>query len=420
MVPGFGRGQGLGRGVGPGAGRGSGWGLSQGPGPGPGPGMGVGRMIGDVRGKINAPTFAYRTLYGMDPPVFLSGRTPGRKKMWRGLDVDEGLRDEWLERLNGLPVEMRSSEEGKGPERPAFVIIRMPPDLDEQACDMTSALRRRGLICSYDIGQGSRPRICIVEKIWRGEPGWESWWEDLPDKIKDAYDECTSTPSGGVMVKLSTMLDRVAESLEQKGLLEEARGLDVISNTLDTMERNAGLIKKAANPEIKEIYETTKEVNPSHAASLIGERSTGSKWGENLTEEKLVSLPWEKYKGPTIPGAMIPIATYYKLEDANKHFPGARQRMETLDEAEKKGYKLSVQKGTHGTEIVSPDVKEAPIQEAWLIVGPAEDAEEKPIPGKKMIWTLLPGVLTGTIQNWDGKIESIPEDRKKHVAVKGI
>jgi len=222
------------------------------------------------------------------------------------------------------------------------------------------------------------------------------------------------------MEKLSAMLDRVAESLERKGLLEEAKRLDVISNTLDTMERNAGLIKKAANPEIKEIYETTKEVNPSHAASLIGERSTGSKWGENLTEEKLVSLPWEKYKGPTIPGAMIPIATYYKLEDANKHFPGARQRMETLDEAEKKGYKLSVQKGTHGTEIVSPDVKEAPIQEAWLIVGPAEDAEEKPIPGKKMIWTLLPGVLTGTIQNWDGKIESIPEDRKKHVAVKGI
>jgi len=35
------------------------------------------------------------------------------------------------------------------------------------------------------------------------------------------------------MVKLSAMLDRVAESLERKGLLEEAKGLDVVSNTVE-------------------------------------------------------------------------------------------------------------------------------------------------------------------------------------------
>lgn len=428
MIPGYGRG--LGPGPGPGMGLGPGMGSGFGGGRGMGSGLGPAncpysdssRMRGDRAGKINAPTFAYRTLYGIDPPTFLSGRTPGRKKIWRGLDVDEGLKDEWLEELNSLPVEMRSSEEGKDPERPAFVIVRMPPDMDDRACDMTSALRRRGLVCSYDIGQGARPRICIVEKIWRDQPGWQEWWEGLPGKIRDAYDETMSIlPKEAVMKKLSSMLDKVAEDLEARGLLGEAEEIDVISNTLEAMERNAARMRKyAANPEIKAFYETTKEVNPSHAETLVGERSAGSKWGENLTEEKLVSLPWKKYEGPSIPGAMIPVATYYKLEDASKHFPGARQRVTTLDEAEKKGYNLSVQKGAHGPEIVSPDVKEGPIQEAWLIVGPAEDAEGKPVPGKKMIWTLFPGMLTGTIQNWDGKIESIPEDRKKHVAVKGV
>lgn len=65
-------------------------------------------------------------------------------------------------------------------------------------------------------------------------------------------------------------------------------------------------------------------------------------------------------------------------------------------------------------------MKDAPIMEAWLIVGPAEDAEGKELPGKQMIWTLFPGMLTGTVQNWDGDISSIPEERKSNVAVKGL
>lgn len=176
----------------------------------------------------------------------------------------------------------------------------------------------------------------------------------------------------------------------------------------------------ATEENIKKLYEQTKELNSKHAETLIGERKTGSKWGENLTEKKLVGLPWKKYKGPSIPGVMIPIADYYVLKDASKHFPNAKQRVETLEDAEKKGYELKVQTGSHGKEIVSPDVKESPIMEAWLIVGPAEDEKGKEISGKKMIWTLFPGILTGTDPKWDGKIESIPENRKKYTAVKGI
>lgn len=143
----------------------------------------------DYPGKINAPTFAYFTLYGEYPKTPLSGRTTGEKKMWHGLDVDAGLKDEWLEKLNNLPIEMRSSEEGKSKERPAFVVIRMPEKYDNLACDMTSALRRRALTVSHDTGQGQRPRICIVNKIVKGDDGWEDWWENLPDKIQQSYNE---------------------------------------------------------------------------------------------------------------------------------------------------------------------------------------------------------------------------------------
>ena len=177
---------------------------------------------------------------------------------------------------------------------------------------------------------------------------------------------------------------------------------------------------KMATGEIKTIYEITKEINPGHAKTLIGERKSGSKWGEQLTEKKLMSLPWKEYKGPKMPGVMLPFCRYFKLDDASKHFSGAKQRVETLEDAEKKGYDVKVKTGEHGKELVSPDVKESPILEAWLVVGPAEDTDGKTISGKEMIWTLFPGILTGSDPKWDGKLESIPEDRKKYTAVKGI
>jgi hypothetical protein len=275
--------------------------------------------------------------------------------------------------------------------------------------------------------------------------------------------------------KISSKLDSIANHLEAKGLIKEAYEIDKAADMIDSSVRSyapygghtepnmssmeeyrerhpemygnkkciqcgkpimgrhcpycyaeqpidtSKKIKQAASPEIKAIYDETKQLNPGHAATLIGERQRGSKWGESLTEQKLVSLPWEEYRGPKIPGVMQPVARYFKLEDASKYFPGSRQRMESLEDAEKKGYRMTVQQSAHGNkEIVSPDVKDSPIMEAWMVVGPAEDATGKEIPGKEMIWTLFPGVLSGSDPNWDGVIETIPPEKKKYVAVKGI
>ena len=250
---------------------------------------------------------------------------------------------------------------------------------------------------------------------WNADQTIEEQFKDIVGQIKGTINKIGLGPKQRryqMPSKLSSELDVVASRLEAMGLIKEAEELDVISNTIDIL---------ANSPEIKTIYDETKQLNPEHAATLIGERLRGSKWGENLTEQKLVSLPWEEYRGPKIPGVMQPVARYFKLEDASKYFPGSMQRMESLEDAEKKGYRMSVQQGAHGNkEIVSPDVKDSPIMEAWLIVGPAEDTAGKPVPGKEMIWTLFPGVLSGSDPNWDGVIETIPQEKKKYVAVKGL
>lgn len=148
------------------------------------------RGIGNKTGKINAPTFAYQTVYGEDPPHFLRGRTNSPKKEWRGLYVDAELKDEWLDQLNALPIDVRSTEEGKSDMRPAFMMFRMPPQLDELHVDMVNNLDKHSdLFVGANVGQGGRPRICVANRITNQDPEWSRWWSELPSKIESAYED---------------------------------------------------------------------------------------------------------------------------------------------------------------------------------------------------------------------------------------
>jgi hypothetical protein len=142
----------------------------------------------NFKGKINAPTMAYKTVYGKYPEEPLRGRTDSQKKIWRGIDVDKNLKDEWLEKLNSLDVEIRSTDEGKSDERVAFVIFRMPKGKDKFYKKVERNLKKENdLFVSSDIGMGDRPRICIAKNIKVGDNGWEEWWSSLPKKIEMAY-----------------------------------------------------------------------------------------------------------------------------------------------------------------------------------------------------------------------------------------
>lgn len=148
--------------------------------------MGLGK---NPQGKINAPTMAYKAVYGKYPKNPLMGRTSSPKKIWNGIDVDINIKDKWLEELNSLPVEIRSTDEGKDKERVAFVIFRMLKGKEDFYKKVEANLKKeKDLFVLSDIGIEDRPRICVAKNIIVKEPGWEEWWNSLSGKIKKAYD----------------------------------------------------------------------------------------------------------------------------------------------------------------------------------------------------------------------------------------
>ena len=148
----------------------------------------------DYAPKMNSPTFAYYAVYNKMPPGgWLSGRTNGPKKSWNGFnDIDIHIKDEWLERLNGIKeIEIRASDEGKSPERVAFIVFRMAnPADDDKAEDISKELDKQdGLYSKCDIGAENRPRVVVAGKVWYGEKGWESWWDSLAEKIESVLEK---------------------------------------------------------------------------------------------------------------------------------------------------------------------------------------------------------------------------------------
>jgi len=140
-------------------------------------------------GKINAPTMAYKAVYGKYPEVMLMGRTNSPKKMWSGRDVDVNLKEEWLEDLNSLPIDVRSTDEGKSAERVAFVIFRMLEGKDDLYKKVEENLKKeKDLFVLSDIGVANRPRICVASNSVVGQSGWEEWWSSLAEKIRRAYE----------------------------------------------------------------------------------------------------------------------------------------------------------------------------------------------------------------------------------------
>lgn len=139
------------------------------------------------RTTLNAPSYAYKAVYGKEPDFFLPGRTDTPRKIWRGIDVDEHMKEDVLERLNDMPyIEGRSSEEGKSDDRPAFFIFRVAPELENSSEEIAEELRKQGLKSLAEPGMENRPRVVATDQIKYGDPEWEEWWNSLPDKIQHA------------------------------------------------------------------------------------------------------------------------------------------------------------------------------------------------------------------------------------------
>ena len=191
----------------------------------------------NMSNKENAPSFAYRTLYGKS--TYLQGRTNSPKKMWKGLDVDADLKDKWLKSINDLPVEIRSTDAGKSEERPAFVIFRLKEDDDKRAKEISKLLNNEKDISSLcDKGNMGRSRISVVGPYWKGKKGWENWWDTVSDKINSAY---SSTLNEAVLTEATKPMNKA-----KRKKMEE-----LIYNTFDILDK-----KKVNSTKYRKLFNT--------------------------------------------------------------------------------------------------------------------------------------------------------------------
>lgn len=139
-------------------------------------------------GKKNAPSFIYEVLSG--EPKFLPGRMDShRQKTWKGIAVDEHIPSEALDELEKLEaIEMRSSCEGSGPERPTFLIVRFRGKENLEAIENFVAGMNAfaDVRCGAERGAMGRVRVGITTPLWfdKDRDQFVQWWQELPIKIQ--------------------------------------------------------------------------------------------------------------------------------------------------------------------------------------------------------------------------------------------
>jgi hypothetical protein len=148
----------------------------------------IGGGFGRGAGRKNAPSFIYEILYGREK--FLYGRTDTHaQKMWRGIGVDEHIPTAALDALVAITaIEMRSSCEGSGPERPTFLIFRF---LGEENLKKIQAFVEGmhafpDVRCGADRGAMGLVRVGVTAPLWyeKDRAEFERWWLELPGKIQ--------------------------------------------------------------------------------------------------------------------------------------------------------------------------------------------------------------------------------------------
>ncbi len=138
--------------------------------------------------RKNAPSFIYEILYGRQR--FLAGRSDGHAgKLWRGIRVDAHIPTAALDALAAIGrLELRSSCEGSGPDRPTFLILRFngPENQATLQAFVAGMNSFDDIACGADRGAMGRMRVGITTAIWyrRDPAAFERWWHDLPLKIQ--------------------------------------------------------------------------------------------------------------------------------------------------------------------------------------------------------------------------------------------
>lgn len=137
--------------------------------------------------RKNAPSFIYEILHGK--AKYLRGRTiEHQQKIWNGISIDAHIPTDALEKLNRMEeIELRSSCEGSGPERPTFLIFRLKEAEDiKKAENFVKTMNTFDDIkCDFDTGNMGFIRIGVTTDLWyeKNTEEFHQWWTTLPLKF---------------------------------------------------------------------------------------------------------------------------------------------------------------------------------------------------------------------------------------------
>ncbi len=137
--------------------------------------------------KKNAPSFIYEILHGKTK--FIPGRTmEHQEKIWNGIPIDIHIPTDALDKLNRMEeIELRSSCEGSGPEKPTYLIFRLREPKDtKKAKNFVIAMNSfEDIKCGFDTGNMGFLRIGVTTSLWyeKNPEKFNQWWMALPLKF---------------------------------------------------------------------------------------------------------------------------------------------------------------------------------------------------------------------------------------------
>jgi len=149
------------------------------------------RVRPSMSGKINAPSFAYKCVYGKLPSRPLRGMYGSPQQRYQDMYVDKALDPKILDKLNNISeIEIRSVCAGHNPDNVTHIMFR-PYKQDVDHVEKVSRLLNVSTTKSiFDIGNGGMYRVCVATKNWYRDNGdnnnWKQWWEAIPSRIKKA------------------------------------------------------------------------------------------------------------------------------------------------------------------------------------------------------------------------------------------
>lgn len=139
--------------------------------------------------QMNAPTFAYYTLYGEMPKINISGKIDHPVKKVNNIEIDDGIPINSFKTIQKISkIETRSTCRGSNETHPTYIIFRLIDKSNKQTAEkiVDNLNQMENIKASYNIGNNGFYRICITWYTWYREADFELWWNELPKKIENS------------------------------------------------------------------------------------------------------------------------------------------------------------------------------------------------------------------------------------------